>query len=272
MPELPEVETVRRGLGVHLGGRRVVGVRGRPVQLRRPLDPEHLGQRVTGRRCLGIRRRGKYLLLDFEGGVLLGHLGMTGRFARCESGAPPAPHTHLVLELDDASELHFVDPRRFGFLTWLGEHGEATDPALAKLGLEPLGEDLVLALPELVRGRRAPIKALLLDQRLVAGIGNIYATEALWRAGIRPGRPGGRIARRRLEALAGAIRAVLAEAIEQGGTTLRDFARPDGGSGYFAIHLDAYGRQGEPCRRCESPLAHTVIAGRTTAWCRHCQR
>ncbi len=273
MPELPEVETVRRGLEHHLRGRRVIAVDGRPTRLRRPLDPTVLAAALTGATVSGARRRGKYLLVDVDRpGSLLVHLGMTGRFAIGRAAVSRLPHTHLTFALDGGDELCFVDPRRFGFLAWLPAGEEATDPSLAGLGVEPLGDDLATVLPGLLAGRTAAVKALLLDQRLVAGLGNIYATEALWRAGIRPTRPAGRIARRRVEALADAIRAVLGEAINAGGTTFRDFARPDGERGYFAIHLAAYGRDGQPCPRCAASLVRTVVAGRGTTWCRSCQR
>jgi len=274
MPELPEVETIRRALELHLGGRAVTGLRGRPVRLRRPLDVERLRANLVGARFGQPRRRGKFLLLDTgPAGTLLVHLGMSGRLILAAGrSVPEAPHTHLALELDDGRELRLVDPRRFGLADWLGRGQELTDPSLARLGVEPLDPGLVTALPPLLAGRRAPVKALLLDQHIVAGVGNIYATEALWRAGIRPGRPAGRIARHRLTRLAEEVQRVLLEAIAAGGTTLRDYSAPDGELGMFGLRLGVYGRDGEPCPACGDPLRRSLIAGRSTCWCARCQR
>jgi formamidopyrimidine-DNA glycosylase len=273
MPELPEVETVRRALALELSGRRIEAVGGRPVQLRRPLDVVRLSQKVRGARFAEPRRRGKFLLMDFDRpGSLLVHLGMTGRLQVVEEAAAFRDHTHLTLDLDDGRQLRFVDPRRFGLVDWLAPGDEAEDPSLSSLGVEPLELGLETVLPPLMRSRRAPLKSLLLDQRLVAGVGNIYAVEALWRARIHPRRAGWRTATVRLERLARAVQEVLAAAIDQGGTTLRDFAGPDGESGYFAVNLNVYGRQGEPCGRCGTTIKAEVIGGRTTAWCPTCQR
>jgi len=273
MPELPEVETVRRALDLELSGRRITGVRGRSIAMRRPLDVEHLASVLSGAQLATPRRRGKYLLIDLDRpGTLLNHLGMSGRLTITEGGAPVLPHTHLVLELDDGRELRFVDPRRFGLMVWLPPGAESRDPSLATLGVEPLDPGLEQSLPPLLKARRAPLKSLLLDQHLVAGIGNIYAVEALWRAGIRPTRPGYKTSIGRLERLAHEVRSVLEEAVEQGGTTIRDYATPDGNFGNFAIQLTTYGRQGRPCLRCGASLRADVIGGRTTAWCPACQR
>ena len=273
MPELPEVETVRRALINEVCGRRVMSVRGESIALRRPLDIEEFAAVLPGRQLLQARRRGKFLLLDTDpAGSLLIHLGMSGVIQLVPATAPFRAHTHLVLELDDGREFRFVDPRRFGMVVWLEPGEEADDPSLAALGMEPLDPDLWQSLPPLIRNRRAPIKSLLLDQHLVAGIGNIYAAEALWRAGIHPRRAGNRIALARLTALADAVQEVLAEAITAGGTTLRDFATPNGNSGYFAVNLQVYGRQGEPCLRCGTTIRADTIGGRTTAWCPRCQR
>jgi len=256
-----------------LCGRRVVSVRGESIALRRPLDIEELASVLPGRRFLQARRRGKFLLLDTDpAGSILLHLGMSGIIQIVPAAENLRAHTHLVLELDDGRECRFVDPRRFGMAVWLEPGEEADDASLGALGMEPLGPDLSQALPPLIRNRRAPIKSLLLDQHLVAGIGNIYAAEALWRAGIHPKRAGNRISLARLSALTDAVQEVLAEAIAAGGTTLRDFATPDGSSGYFAINLQVYGRQGEPCLRCGTTLRAETIGGRTTAWCPRCQR
>jgi formamidopyrimidine-DNA glycosylase len=273
MPELPEVETVRRTLELELPGPRITSVSGRSIALRRPLDVDRLKPLLIGRQFLTPRRRGKFLLIDLEPpGSLLVHLGMTGRIQLVKASIPRDDHTHLVIHLNDGRQLRFVDPRRFGLVDWLDPGAEGRDPSLARLGVEPLDPSLDKVLPPLLRSRRAPLKNLLLDQRLVAGIGNIYAAEALWRSGIHPRRSGNRTSLARLQRLADAIQAVLAEAIERGGTTLRDFADPAGEMGYFAMRLSVYGRQGEPCGNCGAVIRSAVIGGRTTAWCPKCQR
>jgi formamidopyrimidine-DNA glycosylase len=273
MPELPEVETVRRSLALEVPGLSIVAVGGRSINMRRPLDVARLAKLATGRKFLEPRRRGKYLLLDLDPpGSLLAHLGMTGNFQLVDGATPFRDHTHLLLDLENGRQLRFVDPRRFGFVDWLGPGAEVTDPSLTALGIEPLEPGLESVLPLLYHARRAPVKSLLLDQRIVTGIGNIYAIEALWRAGIHPRRAGNRTSLSRLARLARSVQEVLAEAITQGGTTLRDFAGPDGEAGYFAVKLSVYGRQGEPCVKCGSVIRAEVIGGRTTAWCPACQR
>jgi formamidopyrimidine-DNA glycosylase len=273
MPELPEVETVRRALAQHLVGRRVLALRAHPVRLREPLDRETLAVELVGRRFVAARRRGKYLLLDTEPpGALLVHLGMSGRLLIETPQAAIAPHTHLVLSLDDRRELRFVDPRRFGLVRWLAAGAEVDDPSLAALGVEPLDPSLPEVLPRLLRGRHAAVKALLLDQRLLAGVGNIYADEGLWRAGVRPTRPAGRLSAARVRRLAAALQEVLRDAVEAGGTTLRDYATPLGKAGSFRVALAAYGREKLPCLRCATPMRRSVIGGRSSFWCPRCQR
>lgn len=273
MPELPEVETVRRALELELRGRRIRSVAGRSIKLRRHLDVPRLARLATDRRFRAPRRRGKFLLLDLDPpGSLLVHLGMTGRLQLIDASSPRRDHTHLELGLDDGRQLRFVDPRRFGLVDWLEPGAEAIDPSLERLGIEPLDRGLETILPPLLRARKAPLKSLLLDQRLVAGVGNIYAAEALWRAGIHPRRSGKRTSLARLERLACAVQEVLADAVALGGTTLRDFAGPDGEAGFFAVELNVYGRQGDPCVRCGANIRSAVIGGRTTAWCPSCQR
>jgi formamidopyrimidine-DNA glycosylase len=273
MPELPEVETIRRALELDLAGPRITSVSGRSIALRRPLDVNRLQPLLIGRQFVNPRRRGKFLILDLEPpGSLLVHLGMTGRIQLVKASLPRRDHTHLVIHLNDGRQLRFVDPRRFGLVDWLDPGEERRDPSLAKLGVEPLDPSLSKVLPPLLRSRRAPLKSLLLDQRLVAGIGNIYAAEALWRAGIHPRRAGNRTSLTRLADLTISVQEVLRDAITQGGTTLRDFAGPGGKSGYFAVKLNVYGRQGEPCVNCDSTIRSAVIGGRTTAWCPACQR
>ncbi len=273
MPELPEVETVRRALERELSGRTVTAVDGTGVEMRRPLDIASIRTVLPGRRFELPRRRGKFLLLDCAPpGTLLCHLGMSGRLMLVDAAAARLSHTHLVIGLDDGRDLRVVDPRRFGLVQWLEPGAEARDPSLARLGIEPLDPEVERVLPPLLRARRAPLKALLLDQHLVAGVGNIYAAEALWRAGIHPRRAGSRTSLVRLARLARAVREVLSEAVAEGGTTIRDYATPDGNFGYFALRLAVYGRRGEPCLRCGTTLRSDVIAQRTTAWCPSCQR
>jgi formamidopyrimidine-DNA glycosylase len=273
MPELPEVETVRRALARHVVGREITRVEGNAVQMRRPLEPVALDRRMRGRRLERPRRRGKFLLIDFDPpGTLMVHLGMSGRLLIESEGSALLPHTHLVLRLDDGVELRLVDPRRFGLAWWLEPGEEAHDPSLAILGLEPLDEGMPEELPPVLHSRRAPLKSLLLDQRLIAGVGNIYATEALWRAGIRPLRGGRRTSVARLERLSRELQEVLLEAIEQGGTTIRDFSAPTGDFGSFAVRLQVYGKDGEPCPRCGRELGDCRIGNRSTVWCPHCQR
>jgi formamidopyrimidine-DNA glycosylase len=273
MPELPEVETVRRALETHVVGRKVIRVSGNAIQMRRYLDPSAIDQHMRGRRISQPRRRGKYLLVDVDpSGTLLIHLGMSGRVLLEPRGAPVVPHTHLVILLDDGIEIRFVDPRRFGLACWLDPNREVVDPSLSALGIEPLDPHMPEALPPLFHDRRAPVKSLLLDQRLVAGVGNIYACEALWRAGIRPTRTGHRTSLSRLKRLAREVQEVLGEAIDQGGTTIRDFAAPSGEFGYFAVSLAVYGKNGLPCPKCGETLRDARIASRSTVWCTTCQR
>jgi formamidopyrimidine-DNA glycosylase len=273
MPELPEVETVRRALEAHVVGRTVTRVSGTTIAMRRPLDPPALDRRMRDHRLAVPRRRGKFLLIDTEAsGTLMVHLGMSGRLLLEQPEAPMLPHTHLVIHLDREHQLRLVDPRRFGLACWLEPGAEAVDPALAGLGIEPFDPVLTDRMPLLFRKRRAPLKSLLLDQRLVAGVGNIYACEALWRAGIRPSRSGHRTAVPRLRKLAVEVQDVLREAVDQGGTTIRDFATPSGDFGYFAVKLQVYGRDGSPCPRCGGVLRDARIAGRSTVWCGNCQR
>ncbi|TWG89951.1 DNA-(apurinic or apyrimidinic site) lyase [Luteimonas sp. J16] len=270
MPELPEVETTRAGLAPHLEGRRVSGVVLRRPDLRWPIPPE-VPALLPGQRILAVRRRAKYLLLDTAAGSALLHLGMSGSLRVLPSSTPVREHDHVDLLLGSRRVLRFNDPRRFGCLLWQAP-GEV-HPLLRGLGPEPLSDafdgDYLFARS---RGRRAPVKTFLMDQRIVVGVGNIYAAEALHRAGISPLRPAGRVSRERYRALADAVRAILAHAIARGGTTLRDFLAPDGAPGYFEQELSAYGRGGEPCPRCGRPLRQALVGQRTTAWCGHCQR
>ena len=273
MPELPEVETIRRGLTPLVVGRRVTGVTVRERRLRQPIVARALA-RLRGARIFAVRRRSKYLLFDTDAGLtLLLHLGMTGRIWVAEADGPARPHQHVVFALDDGRELRFADSRRFGLLEVVPSSRLDRHPRLAGLGPEPLGEGLTAALLfQATRGRRKPVKNFLMDTRAVAGIGNIYACEALHRAGVHPRRAVGRVAAGAWERLLGALRAVLEEALEAGGTTLRDFFNAEGEAGEFAVSLRVYDRAGEPCGRCGRRIRRIVQAGRSTFFCPGCQR
>lgn len=275
MPELPEVETTRAGLAPHVEGRRVTAVTLRRPDLRWPIPPE-IRERLPGQRIDAVRRRAKYLLLDSVAGSALLHLGMSGSLRLLPADAPVGPHDHVDLALDSSRILRFNDPRRFGCLLWQPP-GE-THVLLRGLGPEPLAEgfdgaafngDYLFARS---RGRSAPVKSFLMDQRIVVGVGNIYAAEALFAAGISPLRAAGRVSRERYRLLADAVKRILAQAIARGGTTLRDFLAPDGAPGYFEQELSAYGRGGEPCPNCGRPLKQAWISQRATVWCGRCQR
>ena len=269
MPELPEVETTVNGLRPVLEGQAITRVTLRRGDLRRPF-PEGLGQRLTGATVTGLGRRAKYGLIDTDrGDTLVFHLGMSGRW-RIDP-VEELPHDHVLIETA-AHRLALNDPRRFGSLDLVPTAGLDAWPPFAALGPEPLGPDFDADhLARAFEDRIAPVKALLLDQRIVAGLGNIYVCEALYIARIAPMKPAGQIARARLERLVAAIREVLLAAIEAGGSTLRDYARPDGELGYFAKQWRVYGREGEPCE-CGGKVARRVDGGRSTFWCLRCQK
>lgn len=275
MPELPEVETTRRGLAPHLQGRRIDHVVLRRPDLRWPI-PFDVVDKLPGQAILGVRRRAKYLLLDTAAGSALLHLGMSGSLRVLPGDTPVATHDHVDFVLDDGHVLRFNDPRRFGCLLWQPP-GE-THELLRELGPEPLDAgfdgaafngDYLFARS---RKRSAPVKTFLMDQRIVVGVGNIYAAESLFRAGISPLREAGKVSRAKYALLADAAKAILGHAIERGGTTLRDFISPDGLPGYFEQELWVYGRGGEPCKTCGRPLKEASIGQRTSVWCAHCQK
>lgn len=270
MPELPEVETTVRGLEPVLAGQRIERVTLRRADLRRPFPPD-LGQRLTGARVTGLGRRAKYGLVDTDrGDTLVFHLGMSGRW-RIDPEALGV-HDHFVIETA-MHRLALNDARRFGSLDLVPTAGLDRWPAFAALGPEPLGADFTAAhLAAAFEGRIAPVKALLLDQRIVAGLGNIYVCDALNLARIAPGRAGGHVARARLDVLAGAVRTVLEAAIAAGGSSLRDYVRPDGELGYFSKEWRVYGREGQPCPNCGAPVRRRVDSGRSTFYCARCQR
>ena len=270
MPELPEVETTVRGLSSVLDGRRLTRVETRRADLRRAFPPD-LRQRLTGATVTGLGRRAKYGLIHTDrGDTMIFHLGMSGRW-RIDPEALGA-HDHLLLETDSGRLLSLADPRRFGSVDLVETAWLDAWPAFAALGPEPLGPDFDAdRLARALAGRVAPIKAMLLDQRIVAGLGNIYVCEALNMAGIAPTRAAGRISRARLVLLVEAIRDVLVSAIEAGGSTLRDYARPDGELGYFSKQFRVYGREGEACP-CGGVVRRRVDSGRSTFHCPACQR
>lgn len=269
MPELPEVETVRRSL-LPIVGRSVTAVSVRERRLRRPV-PDDLAAAVAGTRFAGFDRVSKYLLCRLSSGVtLLVHLGMSGTFFVRSAGTPGKAHDHVVFALDDGSELVFNDPRRFGVVR-LGRGDDFAE--LARVGVDPLGAEFTAAaLWALTRRRAKPVKNLLMDQTLLAGVGNIYANEALFRAGIRPRRAAQSLRRAEVGRLHACVRAVLAEAIELGGSSIADYRDGRGKPGYFQLRLQVYDRGGEPCVTCAGPIRRVVLGGRSTFYCPHCQR
>ena len=285
MPELPEVETVRRGLAPHLVGRRIAKAQTKRADLRFPFPPR-FAKRLEGRRIEALTRRAKYLLAELDdGNIWVTHLGMTGRWS--VSGLerqpgdfyyaePPDPtHTHVVIETERGARLEFNDPRRFGYMDLIARDAFDAHPWFKNLGPEPLGNAFSAPyLAEAFAGKKANVKAALLDQRVVAGLGNIYVVEALHRAGIAPARLAGTVSKPRLEKLAPAIRAALQEAIAAGGSTLSDYAGVDGQQGGFQHRFRVYDREGEKCvtPKCGGVIKRAVHSGRSTFWCAKCQR
>jgi formamidopyrimidine-DNA glycosylase len=273
MPELPEVETVRRSLLPHLLGRTVVGVNVRRIRLREGVVGA--GWKILpGKRVDALERRGKYLYALLGDRAALFHLGMSGRLVLSPCGAPVDPHTHVRVIFAPPLELRFVDPRRFGVAVTLAASRLARHPGLAALGPDVLLDDFEPALRVGAARSRVAIRNLLLDQGVIAGLGNIYANEALARAGIRPERPASAISTPRLTRLACAIREVIADALADGGTTLDDegFSDATGASGYFAVRLEVYGREGQPCRRCGGAIIRHTLTARSAYFCPRCQR
>ena len=269
MPELPEVETTKRGIAPFVTGRVVERVVLRRKTLRWPI-PRVISTRLPGRRIDAIERRAKYLLLHTEAGSALLHLGMSGSLRIVTPDFPLRKHDHYYFVLDSGKVLRFTDPRRFGCLLWQPP-GEV-HPLLQQLGPEPLGEAFDGDwLWHLSRGRSAAVKSFLMDQSVVVGVGNIYASEALFAAGVHPKRAAGAVSRVRYARIAMEIRRILAYAITRGGTTLRDFIAPDGAPGYFEQELMVYGRAGQPCKVCGTPIRAAVIGQRMSYWCPRCQ-
>lgn len=269
-PELPEVEVTRRSLEPHLLSRRVARAIIRHHGLRWGITPG-LGAKVEGQTIRGIARRGKYLLLDCGSGWLILHLGMSGSLRLLPASTPPEKHDHFDLVLDDGNCMRLRDPRRFGTVIWT-EADPRSHPLLAKLGIEPLGREFSAAwLYRQTRTRKASIKQTLMASHLIAGVGNIYANEALFRAGINPRTPAARIGIRRFEKLVAAIKETLKLAIRAGGSSLRDFVAADGAAGYFQQHYLVYGRAGLPCKRCGTKVRQIRQGQRSTFYCPRCQ-
>lgn len=282
MPELPEVEVSRRGLLPHLPGRRLLAARLPVLKLRHALPPsltEHVDEKLIGRTLQGIERRAKYLLFDFEsdqprGGWLIVHLGMTGSLCLLPLDRPAGRHDHADFDFAGSPgiRLRYADPRRFGALAWHDGPDVAAHPLLGKLGIEPLEDEFDGAwLYRVTRGRAVPIKQLLMDGSLLVGVGNIYASESLFRAGISPLQPAGKLGAVRCERLATAVRETLTAAIAAGGSTIRDFIHTEG-AGYFQLQYGVYGRAGESCRRCGGTVRQLRQGGRSTFYCPGCQR
>ena len=271
MPELPEVETTRRGIEPLVVGVRVAAVVVRRGDLRQPVS-KNLAT-IEGRRVTAVRRRAKYLLLDLDdGNTLLIHLGMSGSLRVVATAQPWKPHDHLAITLASGNQLRFHDPRRFGLVLLLSGDPLA-HPLLASLGPEPLEDGFTPArLAAACAARTAAIKLVIMDAKVVVGVGNIYASEALFRAGIRPQTPAKRLTKARLARLVAAIRAVLTDSLAAGGTTLRDFLHSGGEPGYFKQRLFVYGRKAEPCRVCGTAIRHAVLGQRATYWCPQCQK
>ena len=271
MPELPEVETTRRGIEPRLAGATITGVRIHNRRLRWPI-PAGIEACLSGSVVQSVERRAKYLLLKTNNGTAIIHLGMSGTLRFVEPGTAVKKHDHVEIEIASGSILRFNDPRRFGCLLWTDKN-PLDHPLLTRLGPEPLHDEFNGAyLHTVCHGRRIAIKQLLMNSAVVVGVGNIYASESLFRAGIHPKRAAGRIALERMTRLAEAIKLVLQESIRHGGTTLRDFYNGEGKPGYFSNQLNVYGREGETCIKCSRPIRQIVLGQRSTFYCPDCQK
>jgi formamidopyrimidine-DNA glycosylase len=271
MPELPEVETTRRGIAPHIEGQTVKEVIIRQPRLRWPV-PESLNQTLTGLSIQSVSRRAKYLLFATNAGTMLMHLGMSGNLRIMTTGQMANKHDHIDFVFNDGTVMRYNDPRRFGAVLWTSAPIEEHQ-LLKDLGPEPLLADFNGELLfSLSRNRKVPVKSFIMDSHIVVGVGNIYANEALFMAGIRPSRHAGKISLARYQKLADCIRVILLHSIEQGGTTLRDFVNESGKPGYFKQQLKVYGRTGQPCISCRQPLKEIRLANRSTVFCSDCQR
>ncbi len=269
MPELPEVETTLRGITPHVQGRRITAVTVRQRQLRLPVS-RNLEQLLAGQQVKQIKRRAKYLLFEFDGGHLIVHLGMSGSLRIATSRAVPGKHDHVDFIFDE-DVLRFHDPRRFGSVLWTSKN-PLRHKLLRQLGPEPLSEAFTgQYLYALAKSRKVPVKNFIMNSHIVAGLGNIYASEALFLSGIHPRRAAGRISQARYQLLADSIKQVLNNAIDSGGTTLRDFVREDGKPGYFANRLNVYNKKGEPCPICKAPIQAQILGQRNSFFCSKCQ-
>ncbi len=270
MPELPEVETTRRGIEPHLLSKRIKRVIIRQPKLRWPI-PAQLTNSLLNQTVKTIGRRGKYLLIGFPNGTLIVHLGMSGSLRICNQNRPHEKHDHFELILDSGNSLRLKDPRRFGAVLWTEEATEK-HPLLVNLGPEPFNPAFDGSfLHQKAQGKKVPVKTFIMDSKIVTGVGNIYASEALFLAGIHPKRAVGKISPKRLQRLADAIIEILQRAIEQGGTTLKDFVNESGKPGYFQQQLAVYGRSGEPCQKCTTPIKKITLGQRSTFYCSTCQ-
>ena len=274
MPELPEVEVIRRGLQNHLPGRKVLDIATGNKKLRLPMPRKNLKKYILGTRIKSVGRRAKFLLITMDNGAcLVVHLGMTGRLGIFPSGTPRAKHDHLRLQLDDNMQLRFSDIRRFGFIQVLAPGSGFSNTMLANLGPEPLGRGFT---PEYLKnsaaGKSRPLKNFLMDSRIVAGIGNIYACEILFHAGLNPGKKISSLSIKEWARVVDSSRHILRKAIACGGTTINDFVNASGRSGYFQLELQTYGKQGRPCSCCSTPITKKTMAGRSTFFCPKCQK
>ncbi|MCG6201471.1 bifunctional DNA-formamidopyrimidine glycosylase/DNA-(apurinic or apyrimidinic site) lyase [Psychromonas antarctica] len=270
MPELPEVETSRRGISPHIINKQAIDVVLRHTQLRWKI-PQNLLSYIENKLLLSIDRRAKYLLFNFTTGTLLIHLGMSGSLRICALKTPANKHDHVDIVFSDCL-LRFTDPRRFGAILWLGLSPESST-LLNQLGPEPLADDFTASYLYLsADNRKRPVKQFIMDQKVVTGVGNIYATEALFMAGIKPTRAAGNISLKRYQLLVNAIKLILQQAIQQGGTTLKDFVGGDGKPGYFQQTLQVYGKTGQKCPHCQTALKALKLAARNSVYCPKCQR
>ncbi len=270
MPELPEVETTCQGIAPHVTGQTIQTVIVREARMRWPVSPEI--EDLSKETILSVSRRAKYILLTFESGTLLIHLGMSGSLRVIDPAADLRKHDHVLITLSNGLELRYHDPRRFGCLLWTSESPHL-HPLIQHLGPEPLSEDFTAeTLKTAAQKKKTTIKQLIMDGKVVVGVGNIYACEALFQAGIHPKRKAAAISLTRLDTLTNEIKAVLARSIKQGGTTLRDFLREDGTAGYFKQQLAVYDREGEACLSCDTPIKRVVLGQRSTFFCPKCQK
>ena len=271
MPELPEVETIMRGLAPYILGAKIDKAISRCIKLRWPI-PENLNELVSGKTISDISRRGKYMLLRVETGTLIIHLGMSGRLCFLKAPRPVQKHDHVDIIFSHDAVLCYTDPRRFGAVLWTAENPE-THPLLINLGVEPLSDKFTAEyLFKCTANRRVPVKPMIMAGKIVVGVGNIYAAEALFLSGINPALPANQLTLKQCERLVAMIKQVLEFAITQGGTTLKDFVNSDGLPGYFSQKLNVYGRGGLPCVVCKKPLTTCVLGQRATVFCDHCQR